>query len=246
MTAIGRRWLNRRSIFAPDHEHLHHCLKSRLRGSTAGALGAALVLATVGAGGAVLALASGMGEPAACLAILLSVGLLVGTNTFGATEARLLFFRARVAMTTLSWGLAVRHRGGNAQKCPLLGSRGWADLWEALVQEGEAIGVWRIDLAINMAAAGGVYHGHWSSPSTAAIKPQWLVTHTLYFGDVAAGTINVCGKVDGGGSPYLDKVEKLVRIVESRLVADQPVVASASESSTLPNVNHVPANSVLT
>ena len=157
VTAVGRRWLKGRSIFTPDRGHIHHCLKSRL-GSAVATLGAAVLLATLGAGGAVLATTYGMGDPVACLVIALSVGLLTCTNTFGATESRLLLFRLKVALSPLTAGLAVRGRG-IGQECHLHGNRDWAGVWDALVREGEASGVWRIELAIEMTAAGEVYHG---------------------------------------------------------------------------------------
>ena len=75
------------------------------------ALGAAVVLATLGAGGAVLATTCGMGDPAACLALAFCVGLLTCTNTFGATELRLLLFRLKVALAPVPAGPAVRGRG---------------------------------------------------------------------------------------------------------------------------------------
>ena len=60
--------------------------------------------------------------------------------------------------------------------------------------------------------------------------------HTLYAGDVVAGTISVSGNVDTSGSPYLDKVEKLVRVVEDRLVSDDASV-SASKAAPLSSVS---------
>ena len=97
VTALGRRWLTGRSLFTPDRGHIHHCLRIRL-GSTVAALGAAVGLAMLGAGGAVLAKAQGMGDLVACLAIVVCVGLLVGTNTFGRSESRLLLFRLQTAL----------------------------------------------------------------------------------------------------------------------------------------------------
>ena len=82
---------------APDREHIHHCLKSRLRSAVA-TLVAAVFLATLGAVGAVLNQTYGMGDLVACVVVVLSVGLLVGTNTFGAVEWRLLVFRLKVAL----------------------------------------------------------------------------------------------------------------------------------------------------
>jgi UDP-GlcNAc:undecaprenyl-phosphate GlcNAc-1-phosphate transferase len=243
VTAVGRRWLKGHSLFVPDRGHIHHCLRSRL-GSTVASLGAAVLLATLGAIGAVLATTYGMGDPMACLFIAFSVGLLVCTNTFGASEWRLLLFRVKVALVPLSTGLALRKRG-IAQECHLHGIRDWAAIWDAVVHEGEASGVWRIDLAIDMTAAGEVYHGHWSLPAAAENEPHWSVVHTLYAGNVVAGMISVSGKkVDAFGSPYLDKVEKLVRVVEDRLV-DNADPLSPSDSSTLSSLN-LSVNSAMT
>jgi UDP-GlcNAc:undecaprenyl-phosphate/decaprenyl-phosphate GlcNAc-1-phosphate transferase len=242
VTAVGRRWLKGRSIFIPDRGHIHHCLSNRL-GSAVATLGAALLLATLGAGGAVLATTYGMGDKVACVVVALSVGLLTCTNTFGATESRLLLFRLKVALTPLSPGLAVRGRG-IGQECHLRGNRDWAGVWHALIREGEASGVWRIELAIEMTAAGEVYHGHWSLPTAADDEPHWSIVHTLYAGDALAGMISVSGNVDACGSPYLDKVEKLVRVVEDQLVPDNAPVSS-SETLALSNVN-LSVNSALT
>jgi UDP-GlcNAc:undecaprenyl-phosphate GlcNAc-1-phosphate transferase len=240
VTAVGRRWLKGRSIFTPDREHIHHCLRSRL-GHPIAALGVAVSLATLGALGAVLATTYGMGDPVACLVIALCVGLLTCTNTFGATESRLLLFRLKVALTPVSAALAVRG-SGIGQECHLHGNRDWAGVWNVLVREGEASGVSRIELAIEMTAAGEVYRGHWSLPTAAEDEPRWSIVHTLHAGDIVAGMITVSGNVDGCGSPYLDKVEKLVRVVEDRLVLED--VSSVETSSSL-NVN-LSVNSAMT
>jgi UDP-GlcNAc:undecaprenyl-phosphate GlcNAc-1-phosphate transferase len=242
VTALARRSLRGRSIFAPDRGHIHHCMRSRLPSAVA-TLVAAVFLATLGAGGAVLAKTYGMGDPVACLIIALSVGLLTCTNTFGATESRLLLFRLRVALAPASTGIAISG-GSIGQECHLGGNRDWAALWDALVREGAASGVWRIDLAIEMTAAGELYHGRWSLPTPAEDRPHWSVVHTLYAGGVVAGTISVSGNVDACGYPYLDKVEKLVRVIEGRLVSEELSV-SASSPAALPGVN-LSVNSVMT
>ena len=116
VTAIVRRSITGRSVFTPDRGHIHHCLRSRL-GSKVAALVAAVGLATLGAGGAALAKVDGMGNLATCLAIVITVGLLVGTNTFGRSESRLLLFRIRTALSPLVTGGAVR-RGGSPAGVP--------------------------------------------------------------------------------------------------------------------------------
>jgi UDP-GlcNAc:undecaprenyl-phosphate GlcNAc-1-phosphate transferase len=233
VTALGRRWLAGRSLFTPDRGHIHHRLRSRL-GSTTVALGAAVVLATLGAGGAALALASGTGDRAACLAIVVSVGLLVGTNTFGGSESRLLLFRIRTALAPLLAVGAVR-RGGVRQECRLHGIRDWAAVWDALIRDVEAGGVWRIELAIDMTAAGEAYHGLWTLPTAPEDGPNWSVVHSLYAGGVPAGTLRVSGSVDACQPRYLDKVEELVRVLEGQLASYVP----PPSLSAIPSQSHV-------
>lgn len=219
MTALVRRWLTGRSLFTPDRGHIHHCLRSRL-GSTVAALGAAVGLATLEAGGAALAKAYGMGDRVAGLAVAISVGLLVCTNTFGGSESRLLLFRIQTALTPLLTGGAVRR--AIRQECHLHGVRDWVGVWDALIREAEAGGVWRIELAIDMTAAGEVYLGLWSLPTASEDGPNWSVVHTLYAGGVPAGILRVAGSVDAYRSRYLDKVEELVRVLEGQLESDVP------------------------
>jgi UDP-GlcNAc:undecaprenyl-phosphate GlcNAc-1-phosphate transferase len=234
LTAIGRRRLKGRSLFAPDRGHIHHCLRRRL-GSTTATLGVGALLAALGAGSAALATTYHMGDPVSCLVIAFSVGLLVCTQTFGATEARLLLFRIKVALAPLSAG-AAEGGGGIGRELHLHGNRDWAAVWDALVREGEASGVWRIDLAIDMTGAGEAYQGHWRLPTAAEDEPRWSIVHALHAGDVEVGMIRVSGNVDACGSPYLHKVERLVRVVEGRLVPDGDL-DSSSETATLSDVN---------
>ncbi len=166
----------------------------------------------------------GLGDLAACLAIVISVGLLVGTNTFGRSESRLLLFRIRTALTPLLTGGAVR-RGGIQQECHLHGIRDWAGVWDALIREVEDGGVWRIELAIDMAAAGEVYHGLWILPTASGDDQSWSVVHNLYAGGVPAGVLHVAGSIDASQSHHLAKVEELVRMLEDQLGSDVPAAS---------------------
>jgi len=240
VTAIGRRSITGRSVFTPDRGHIHHCLKSRL-GSTVAALGAAVGLATLGAGGAALAKVDGLGDLASCLAIVISVGLLVGTKTFGRSESRLLLFQIRTALTPFLTGGAVR-QGGIKRACHLHGIRDWAGVWDALIREVEDAGVRRVELAIDMAAAGEVYHGLWILPAASGDDQCWSVVHNLYAGGVPAGVLHVAGSIDASRSAYLAKVEELVRTLEGQLESDVP----PPSSSVVPSPSCVPMSAPLT
>jgi UDP-GlcNAc:undecaprenyl-phosphate/decaprenyl-phosphate GlcNAc-1-phosphate transferase len=226
VTALGRRGLTGRSIFTPDRGHIHHCLRSRL-GSTTAALGAAIGLATLGAGGAALAKAHGSGDPVACLAIVSSVGLLVSTNTFGCSESRLLFFRLRTALASLLKVRAARQRGIR-QECHLHGIRDWAGVWDALIRAAEAMEVQRVELSIDMAAAGEVYHGLWCAAMESEEGPNWSVVHTLHARGVPAGILRVAGSAEARQTRYLDQVEQLVRVLEGHLEFDAPAPVPAT------------------
>jgi UDP-GlcNAc:undecaprenyl-phosphate/decaprenyl-phosphate GlcNAc-1-phosphate transferase len=233
VTAVGRRWLAGRSLFSPDLGHIHHRLRSRL-GSTVAALVAAVGLATLGAGGAALAKPYGLGDRVACLAVAASVGLLVGTNTFGGSETRLLLFRIRTALAPLLARGPARRRGVR-QECHLHGVRDWAGVWDALIREVEAGGVRRVELSIDMTAAGEAFHGLWSSPKAGEDGPSWSVVHTLHAGGVPAGVLRVSGSVGARRSRYLDEVEGLVRVLEGHLEADVPPPSPSDAPSPSPS-----------
>ena len=226
ITAVGRRWLTGHSIFAPDRGHIHHCLRGRL-GSPVATIVVAVILATVGAGGAVLAKAYSMGDPVAFSAIVLSVGLLTCTNTFGAAESGLLLGRLKGVLTPVPAGLAV---GGDriGYRCYLCNIGDWAVVWDAMVREGEASGMYSIELAIDMTASGETYHRRWSSLKAAECKLHWSIVHTLYTGDVVAGMITVAGHANARGSHYHKKAEKLVQLVADRRLSEDALL-SASE-----------------
>jgi UDP-GlcNAc:undecaprenyl-phosphate GlcNAc-1-phosphate transferase len=243
--AVVRRLLKGRSLFAPDREHIHHCLKERL-GNPTTALAVAVIITAITASIATGATMYREGDTAACFALAAAIGGLAATNTFGANESRLLLFRLRVATAPFRMRLALRHHA-TAQECHLRGCRDWTGIWNALVREGEASGVWRIDLAIDMVAAGEVYHGYWTSPAATLDEPRWSIVHTIHAGDSVAGMIRVSGGVDCRGTPYLDKVENLVHVVESRLLSDaHPAPAApAAAARSFSNVD-LSVNSALT
>ena len=215
VTAVARRGLNGRSIFAPDRGHVQHCLRSRF-GSPTVALGAAALIAALGAAGTSLSMVQHTGDLVSFVLIVLTVGVLICSNTFCASEWRLLQFRLAIALAPRSTSLADSGRSID-RECRVNGNRDWRELWHALVRAGEASGVLRIELAIDMTAAGESYRGHWSRPADSAAGPRWSIAHTLYSGGTAAGRIHVSGSVDPSEMHYFEKVERLVRDVERRL-----------------------------
>jgi UDP-GlcNAc:undecaprenyl-phosphate/decaprenyl-phosphate GlcNAc-1-phosphate transferase len=217
-TAIVRRWLTGRSLFTPDRGHIHHRLRA-CHGSLIAALGIGVGLATLGCCGSILARVWGMGDGVAALASLTSVGLLVATDTFGGSELRLLLYRLKAALARFLAGGALG-QGAIRHECRLTGARDWAIVWNTLILRAEAAGVRRIELAIDMPAAGETYHGLWSLPMAPEGPPTWSVIHSLQVGNMHAGTLRVSGSIDASRDRYLDTVEELVRILEDQLATD--------------------------
>jgi UDP-GlcNAc:undecaprenyl-phosphate/decaprenyl-phosphate GlcNAc-1-phosphate transferase len=233
LAAIARRWLTGHSLFKPDRGHLHHRLRSRL-GSTIGALGVAVGLAAVGACGATLAMTSPLGDRVAGLALVTSIVLLVATDTFGGSELRLLLFRLRPPMANFLTKRSAR-RGVIRHECHLLGSRDWKGVWDALVREVEASAdLHRVELAIDMPSAGETYHGLWSLAKDSGGRPGWTIAHSFHVGGVEAGVLRVAGSTDATRSQYLEKVEFLVRDLESRLEEETGRVPAARPAKDLP------------
>jgi UDP-GlcNAc:undecaprenyl-phosphate GlcNAc-1-phosphate transferase len=213
--AVTRRRLTGRSPFTPDRGHVHHRLSSRL-GSPALALGAAVGLAAIGAFGAGLAQSCGVKDLAAWVAIAVAVSLLVGTNTFGAFELRLLCFRAQRVLAPLHGRRAVT-RAAIRQECQLHGVCDWDAVWDALVHRLEVGAVSRFELEIDLAAAGETFHGHWSLPTNPDEDSCWSVAHTLHACGIPAGLLRVSGHVRAGRTRYLGDVEEVIRALEADL-----------------------------
>ena len=95
-------------------------------------------------------------------------------------------------------------------------------MWDALVRKVEDGGVLRLELAIDLAAAGEVYHGLWIMPAVSGDDQSWSVVHNLYVGGIPAGVLHVAGSSDASQSHHLAKVEELVRMLEGQLGADVP------------------------
>jgi UDP-GlcNAc:undecaprenyl-phosphate GlcNAc-1-phosphate transferase len=219
-TALGRRWLAGRSLFMPDRGHIHHRLRARL-GDTLAATAAGVGLVAFGAAGAVLAEVWGLGDGVAILAIVLPAAALVATDTFGGSELRLLMFRLRRASANFLGGGPAQARAVR-QECRLHGGRDWAGVWDALIRSAESGDVRRIEMAIDMPAAGETYHGHWALSNESEPLPHWSVVHSIRFRGGHAGELRVSGGIDQSRDRYLDKVEELVRILETHLEADDP------------------------
>jgi hypothetical protein len=76
-----------------------------------------------------------------------------------------------------------------------------------------------LELSIEMTAAGEAFLAHWSAPDVPELETSWLVVHTLHTRGIPMGVLRLAGTADGGCCRYLDHVQELVQLLESRLQA---------------------------
>ena len=236
LTALGRRWLTGHSLFKPDRGHIHHRLQSRL-GNTLVALSITVGLAMIGACGAMLAKTSGFGDRVACIAVATSVAILVGTDTFGGSELRLLLFRLKPSLTNFLTSRSAQ-RGVVRYECHLLGRRDWAGVWDALVQDAETAGFHQVELAIDMPAAGETYHGLWNIRKDFEGRPNWSIAHAFQVAGTQAGVVRVAGCAEASRSRYLEKVEGLIQDLELRLEAEMGWALDGRHAEKNPHIIH--------
>jgi hypothetical protein len=101
-----------------------------------------------------------------------------------------------------------------------------------VVRAAEAGSVQRVELTIEMTAAGEAFLAHWSSPAAPEEGTSWLVVHTLHSRGIPLGVLRLAGTAEGGCHGYLDHVQELVQLLEGHLQAAvappaAPVVVAA-------------------
>ena len=158
--AILRRWLTGRSIYATDRAHLHHVLSEKY-----GATGMLLVVALVCTATTCLAIVSTYLNQSwiAVFGVIVVLGMLIVTRSFGHAEARLVMGRA----TNFAQSLAappIQGKGHRHQRCvSLQGDGPWETVWEPLVSFAEANDLAKLKIDLNMAWLHEGYHANWQS-----------------------------------------------------------------------------------
>ncbi len=158
--AIVRRRLTGRSIYATDRAHLHHLLQQKF--GPVGMLWVVAGLCLTTTAMSVLSVVWGAHWLAA-VGVFLAIGILVGTQTFGHSEFRLLSGRAAHFVQSLvtrphaaaDWKQIRTHR--------LQGGGRWDQVWEPLVEFAQRHGLvsLKIDLSLPWLHEG--YHATWHS-----------------------------------------------------------------------------------
>lgn len=158
--AILRRWLTGRSIYATDRAHLHHLLTEKY-----GANGTILVVAAICSlttGSAVLSTYLNQSWIAVA-GVIVVLGILIFTRSFGHAEARLVMGRAaNFAQSLATAPNRVGHQGH--QRCVNLQGNGpWDTVWEPLISFAESNDLARVHINLSMAWLHEGYHANWQN-----------------------------------------------------------------------------------
>lgn len=158
--AIIRRRLTGRSIYATDRAHLHHLLQQKF--GPVGMLWVVAVLCLTTTTMSILSVAWGAPWLAA-VGVILAIGILVGTRSFGHSEFRLLSGRAAHFVQSLMARPHAADQWKQTRTHRLQGGGRWDQVWEPLVEFAEQHGLvsLKIDLSLPWLHEG--YHATWHS-----------------------------------------------------------------------------------
>jgi UDP-GlcNAc:undecaprenyl-phosphate GlcNAc-1-phosphate transferase len=204
LTAIVRRKLTGRSIYATDRGHIHHCLlKSGL--STGRALLWLATLCLLAVFGVLASLAAS-NELFAVVAALTVVGILVVGRLFAYAE--FLLIKERLSALWASGLGPGSEKKAHQIAVQLQGSVDWNELWSSLTAAAERLNLSNLCLDVNIPALHEGYHARWSRLDEQETAPAlWRVELPLLAGEYPVGRLEIAGSRDG--EPMADKVAVL-------------------------------------
>lgn len=175
--AIVRRWLTGRSIYTTDRGHLHHLLMNKY-----GPVGMLLVVAAACLTMTSLAVASAYySSPSlAVLGVVLALGLLIATRSFGHSEAKLVAGRTRHFVKSFSVRPSRCDSEKQERRISVQGDGQWEQIWEPLVALAQQHDVAKLKLNINLPWLHESFHAAWHSVRTPEKAFQMDVSVPLF------------------------------------------------------------------
>ena len=234
--AIVRRKLTGRSIYATDRGHLHHRLLDRL-GSSVGVLACVAVYcaATCGAALASISLRNDSIALVTCVGL---VAVLAASGVFGSGELSLLLGRGRNLAQSLAHPVLRGKSASRQTRVRLQGSRQWEVLWEGLTESVERLGMWRVELDVNLPSLQESFNATWEQSGVLDPEDQWRVSVPLTVRDKTIGRLLILGRRNG--RHVYQEIEPLVDLLES-FEREFEIFATENVLTTLPGPRRRPA-----
>ncbi|MGI9428486.1 MAG: MraY family glycosyltransferase, partial [Bythopirellula sp.] len=211
MTAILRRKLTGRSIYAVDRGHLHHRLMTRFGKNTV-VLAIVAICCIVTCAGALLSVLM-KNDFVAITSVLMVFGILVVSQAFGHVEVRMLFSRLKSMLFS---------REGTYQAAfQLQGTREWDLLWQSMVQFAERMQLVNVKLDINLASIQEGYHASWHRASKTERRERWNIVIPLMAKQHLIGrlTVSGCPQPDTSNCEAINQFMDVLKPMEAEIIA---------------------------
>ncbi|TWU06956.1 WecA-like glycosyltransferase [Symmachiella macrocystis] len=205
-TAILRRKLTGRSIYATDRGHLHHRLMQQM---PTGRVLALIGLACLATSVAALASIFFRNDAIAMVSSLALVAIFVVTRTFGHAELSLLANRLRSVGRSL---VAVKRplKRSWESTVHIQGNRPWDLLWTTLTESAEKLNLCQIKLELHLPALEEGYSAAWSCDRKAD-SPAWRLDLPLMLEGRPVGALLLGGECDDGAT--IRNIEPLIDLL---------------------------------
>ena len=213
-TAIVRRKLTGRSIYATDRGHLHHRLMA-LFGKNTYVLAAVAVCCAVTCGGALLSMFM-KSDLLALGAVLTVLCILIATQAFGHVEFKMLMSRLKGLLLVF-----FRKDAQHETSFQLQGSREWNLLWQSVVEFAEKMQLVDVKLDINLASIQESFHASWMRPSRSEKRERWRTELPLFSDHHVVGRLVITGSRRDGVSTCqaIDQLMELLEPLEAEIIA---------------------------
>tara|TARA_R110002073_G_scaffold334973_2_gene525827 strand:- start:16409 stop:17998 length:1590 start_codon:yes stop_codon:yes gene_type:complete len=191
--AILRRWLTGRSIYITDRAHLHHLLQAKY-----GSLGMLAVVAGLCLITTTLAYVSTYFSLPwlSIVGVILALGLLIFTRSFGHAESKLLVTRAVHFCHSFSKSPDVCETEKQHRKHALQGSGSWETVWEPIVELAQSHNLASIKIDLNLAWLHEGYHASWHSMRLPEKAHQLTMCVPLFTQRTKDGSELVIGRLE--------------------------------------------------
>ncbi|NQU26353.1 MAG: undecaprenyl/decaprenyl-phosphate alpha-N-acetylglucosaminyl 1-phosphate transferase [Candidatus Nealsonbacteria bacterium] len=209
-TAVLRRKLTGRSIFATDRAHLHHRLM-QLLGNNRRVLAFVAVCCIMTSLAALIGVAvkSDLVAMIACFAIFF---VLVATGIFGRTEFLLLTNRLRTFGGTFVSPTRRKQKQHGSAIVRIHGSRRWEGLWAEFVESAGTSFIREIRLEIDYSGEHETYEAFWRPAEADSEDRCWEVRLPILVANRPLAHLAVVGERNGL-SPF-EEIRRLLELVE--------------------------------
>jgi len=213
LTAIVRRKLTGRSIYATDRGHLHHRLMA-LFGKNTHVLAVVAMCCAVTCAGALLSM-FWENDLLAFGAVLAIFCILIATQAFGHVEFMLLLNRSKSFFLLLFRKNALRESSVQLQ-----GSREWDLLWQSIVEFAEKMHLVEVKLDINLASIEEGFHASWVQPCNSEKHERWRTEIPLFADQHVVGRLVVTGRRREGISSCqaIDQLLDMLEPLEAEII----------------------------